>query len=366
MKKYITIALMLAFGIATLFAQTIDENAQQGTDNRGQAGFSFLKMAPTAKNIATAEAMVSGFDSAESMFYNFSETSEVEGISMFYANQSMYDNLLTLNTMALAFKISERFGLGFSVRHLTNTEDIEVTTIADPDGNDTSYSFQDLAIGAGLSYRATKRFSFGIKLKILSEIIHHVDSTAFVADVSSLYRLDFANSEITAMIENYGPDASFDGSGLRKIVDLTDDASADDEDIHINQDINRVVSLKTKEFAPPLRITLGYRFDIYGDNAIFEGSDAHKLTMLLKMDKSNNSFEAYSFGLTYRYNFSSFDVYASTGLKTYTESDYDSLYGVGAGVVFKASEGTKIGFDYAYKTHEDLDDTNVFSLVFNF
>jgi len=54
------------------------------------------------------------------------------------------------------------------------------------------------------------------------------------------------------------------------------------------------------------------------------------------------------------------------GYVMYQEEDWENRFSAGAGLMTRMSDTYALVIDYAYKTHDDLDASHVFSVGFNF
>ncbi len=341
-----------------------ETTSADGTNNRAQSGFIFLRLPVTARQVALEDSALTGEDGAMSAFVNISEIADLEGISLGYSNQNYYEGLFQMNNFALTAKVSERIGLAFSARSLTSQE-MEVRTMADPEGESgLTYRFKDMAIGLGFGYRITKRFSIGSKVKFVNESIRNTTATTFLIDIATTYRLNYKNMRIIANFENFGPEGAFEGQQLWDTVDPTDDENS--EDPVDNTDIPLDYMLRTKEFPAPAKIAIGLKGDLVGENAFFTSRD-NLLVMSTSVIKTKDQFENFNFGLEYKYTgMDNFELIGRVGTKQHREEDYDAEYAFGAGVKYMMSETSSINLDYSYTNHEWLDQSHMMTIGFNF
>jgi hypothetical protein len=362
MKKLSIIFLLIACMASFALAVDVDTSAQADTNNRGMSGFTFLKLPATARQAALGEAIYSNDISASAMFGNISEIADIEGTSMYYTNIMLYDNLFQVSNFALTTKISERMALGVMAQYLS-TDPIEITTLDDPDGTDIEYNYHDMALGVGMGYRVTRRFSIGMKAKYVEEKIYNTSATAFLFDVSTLYRLQYSNIKIAAILENYGTDTKFSGNDLWRQVDTTTGSGIPDQ-----TDPKLPVELNTKEFGAPVKIVVGVSGDFLGSNSAFlNDMDDHVGTLYASMYKTNDQKESFHLGMEYQFiGLEGFQFALRGGYIMYQEEDWENRFSAGAGLVAHMSDTYALVIDYAYKTHEDLDESHVFSVGFNF
>jgi len=362
--KYIFLTIL----IISLFVPSMayedpgfDQDASKGTNNRGQAGYLFLLRPTNARQMALQESDKSGCNSAMMMFDNVAEIIELDGLSLAYTRQQLYDSLLMMNNFAITNKLSKRFAIGVTIRQM-NSEEMKVTTLNDPDGESgLTYTYQDLAIGAGFAYRPTTRFSIGAKLKLISESIHTAQSTSFGFDVSTLYRLDFLNSKLSAGLENYGPESDFSGSGLWNLTDLT----PENQDVEDTTDVNRKTQLLVDEFPLPTKIHVGFSSEIIGEKGFNVKDSVGRLSATLL--KTNDQFESFSFGFEYKYQgLNRLELVGRAGAKYHQESDYNTGMGIGFGLNYEMQNDSNLNISYAYSPHEDLDSSHLMTIGFLF
>lgn len=363
MRKWILLAILI-ISVAGLSIAQVEDQFQEGTDNRGTAGLVFLKLPATPRALALGGAAFSGDKDASATFYNISEIGDTTGVSMFYARQSLYEDMFFLDNIAVSTKVSERMGITFFAQYLS-TDPIDITTLEEPEGTGATYDFSSIAMGAGFGMRVTKRFSIGAKFKYVQESIKDTNASAIAVDIATLYRLNFLNAEIATVFNNYGPDSKFGGNDLWNTLDPTPDEGTNipPEDV---TDINQPYSLNTKEFALPINIAVSVKMDLIGENSFIEIDD-NVFSFYTAMVKSNDSDETFSFGGEYTYSgLSSFDFVLRGGYKVYQEEDWDNKASFGAGIKYNYGESNSIFIDYAYANHVDLDATHFFSVGFNF
>lgn len=358
MKKCLAVLLAVAFIAGVASAQI---GPQRETDNRGMSGFAFLKMPVSARSVALCESSYSNDMNASAIFANISELSDINSASLFYSNQRVWDNLITLNSFAVGVKVSERIAIGAFVRALS-TDPIGITTLESPEGTGIDYEVTDTEMGVAFSARVTKRFSIGLKVKGVSEKIAQTSASTVLFDVATLYRITFSNIRISTVFENYGPDARYDGNDLWWKGDLTTGTT----DLPSQTDPNRSANLTTKEFSAPTSITVAVKADIIGENTMVP-VEGNVLSLHTAMIKSNDSFENGSFGLEYMYTgLKSFEFALRGGMQMYREKDWDTTYAFGGGIKYAASEDYSFGIDYAYRSHDQLDQSHFFSINVNF
>jgi len=365
MKKILLSLTVVMIAVLPLIAQTtFDENASKGTNNRGQAGFLFLKLPSTARQVALMESAMSGEDSAMSMFVNISEIADLSDYGFAYTNQYLYDGLLSLNILAFTAKVSERMALGFSLKSL-QSEEMRVTTVGDPEGaRGITYTFSDMALSAGFGYRVSKRFSIGANVKFVSEQIHRVSASTVLFDVATLYRVNYMNIKIAATMENFGAETRFGGSDLWRSADLTDDEmTTNTSEI---TDINRRLNLVTNEFPAVIKIGLSVSGDVIGNGGLMQNDD-NKVTVSCGLIKTNDQFESISTGLEYAYVGVKDMAFMLRGsVKQFREEDYDMKYAFGGGIYYAMSESMNLKLDYAYQPHDDLDQSHIFTVGMGF
>ncbi len=356
MRKVIMSIVVIVALVASMAAQQIFED-QKGTNNRGTTGFTFLKNPVSARLSALGETAFAGDKTAASMFANVAELPEIKSASMFYTNSSLYGDLLVQNSFAVGVKVSERIAIGAFARTLKPKEPMEITTIAQPEGTGYTYEYSDTDMGVAFGYRATKRFSIGVKVHMVSEQIDQSKASAFLFDIGTDYRISYANIRIAALLENFGADAKFEGNNLWQRLD--DDITST---IPGATNVLRVLDLTTKEFAPPTRIILSVKGDIIGENSPLKIQDSI-LSLYTGLLKTNDQFESFQVGMEYIYTgLTGVEIALRGGTKMYREEDYDAVYTVGGGLSYMFSENYGIVFDYAYRPNDILDETHMFSL----
>jgi opacity protein-like surface antigen len=243
----------------------------------------------------------------------------------------------------------EGFGsIGFDLKALS-LGDFEITTEDVPDGTGQIFNPTYVTLGLTYSRLLTDRISVGVTGNLISERIDRVSATGFAFSFGVQYT-DFASVNglaIGVAVKNIGPGMQFDGSGLLREAEITD---------NLRPPSPLKIDAATDEL--PSIIELGvayqYRFD-----------EQNNLTGSALFQNQNMSDDEYKFGAEYAFdNMLFFRAGYAFSQETRTDSH---IYGLTLGAGIQYNFGTvALGFDYAYRDVDFFDANHVFALKIGF
>ncbi len=171
----------------------------------GTTGVNFLKIGPTSRAVAMADAFIAIADDASGLYYNpagmvnvpkrelvFSHVSYPAGI-----NYDFVGGMMPLPAMGAA--------IGVSLTALY-TDEMDVTTPGRPYGTGETFTASDFSAGVSYAQRLTDRFSVGGTLKYIQENLADEAAYGWAADVGTFYDTGWRSMRIAMMITNFGPD----------------------------------------------------------------------------------------------------------------------------------------------------------------
>jgi len=91
------------------------------------------------------------------------------------------------------------------------TDDMEVTTIDQPNGTGEMFGISNYALGLSFARNLTENLSVGVTAKIVHEKYFEYGYTGVAFDIGTLYRTDFRGLKIGMSILHFGPEVKFDG-----------------------------------------------------------------------------------------------------------------------------------------------------------
>lgn len=172
------------------------------------AGAQFLEIGVSGRAIGMGEAFVAVANDASAMYYN------PAGLTQ------LYDREVVLSHISYVADIRYDFaGLAYPLYRLGGVLGVGFYSLDAGDMDETTYEyfrgtgriFGARSYAATLSYgRAlTDRFSVGVTVKLVDEMLEDERATGWAADVGTSYDTGFRNFKIAMVITNFGPDMTF-------------------------------------------------------------------------------------------------------------------------------------------------------------
>lgn len=335
MKKRILISLMMVGCVSAGFAQS-----KAGT-TVGQ----FLLIEPNARIAAMGNAGATIYNELQSAYYN------PAAIGHFVSNgvqvtHSPWIADIAYDYAGVGIVLGEFGSLYASVTSL-NSGEIDVRTVERPLGTGERYTVSDLAFGLGYGRRISDRFTLGLQVSFLQEIIWHSSMSAFALSLGTLYRVSPDGIHIGASISNFGTRAKFDGTDLRVLYDQNPERFGDNASLP--------AELLTGDFPLPIlfRVGIGMPLQVDADNTITVAVDA--------FHPSDNT-ESVSLGAEWTY---AQTLFLRGGYQNLFLQDSEVGLTLGAGVRYDI-DMYGVGFDYAWADHGRLKETHRFSVGISF
>ena len=230
------------------------QDMQAGNKDRaGEAGASQLLINPWARSNGLGGANSAYVRGLEAQFLNVAGIAHTRTTEIVFAH-TMY--LVGTGTSIEAFGITQRMGEGGGVFGLSiisiNYGDIDITTVASPEGGLGTFSPRNMNINLSYARAFTSSIYGGINLKILSEQISNVSAGGVAIDAGIQYITGKREQiKFGVALKNVGPNLQFSGDGLtfRGIVPGAPNALT--------------VSHRSASLELPSLIRIGFSYDIY-------------------------------------------------------------------------------------------------------
>lgn len=357
-KRYILTSLLLLIFTLSLFLNL----SSYATTNVGTAGAQFLKIGPGARVDSLGGTFGAIANDVTTIYWNPAGLSQLEKTS-FSDTHTLWIADIQYNYLAFATPIENVGTLGASVTFL-NVPDIEITTLAKPDGTGLMYSAWDSAVSLAYSRQLYEKdsgakLSFGINTKYIHQQIHREKATGVALDVGTLYHTGWRSLRIGMSFSNFGPEMSFSGPDLETgVEEAGDERNAEYLPFPDTSNPARKAELKTIEYPLPANFRLGVAYDLID-------SDDNLLTIALDGNHPNDNSERLNFGMEYWYKRM---AAIRAGYKLRLGPDrVDDQEGItlGLGINLKFS-GTTLSLDYAYADFGHLQQAHRISLGLNF
>ena len=354
---------IFTFLLLIIFALFIFSNVQShATTNVGTAGAQFLKIGPGARVDSLGGTFGAIANDVTTIYWNPAGLSQLEKTS-FSDTHTLWIADIQYNYLAFATPIENVGTLGASVTFL-NVPDIEITTLAKPDGTGLMYSAWDSAVSLAYSRQLYEKdsgakLSVGINTKYIHQQIHREKATGVALDVGTLYHTGWRSLRIGMSFSNFGPEMSFSGPDLETgVEEAGDERNAEYHPFPDTTNPARKAELKTIEYPLPSNFKLGIAYDLID-------SDGNLLTVALDGNHPNDNSERLNFGMEYWYRRT---AAIRAGYKFRLGPDrVDDQEGItlGLGINLKFSE-TTLSLDYAFADFGYLQQAHRISLGLNF
>jgi len=336
MIRRILLALLI-LGLVMINSGAAGEFSKVGT-----VGAQFLKIGVGAKYVAMGEASVACVNDAYAIYWNPANLTQLTGNNLHFTNVDWIDDV-QLNYVAFGkpWGNSSAWGVGITV--LTMGE-MEVTTVAEPEGTGEKFSASDYSISVGYARKLTDRFSLGGSFKYIWERISEESATGFAFDFGTLFFTGLRDLRIGMNISNLGPEMKLDGPELDVFYTPYPE----------NTNYDQVKSkLAVEPYDLPLTFRVGLAYDLYP-------SADSRLTLSSEAKHPNDNVQQVSFGGEWVWKEM---VALRSGYKLNYEEEGLTL---GGGMKLKTGERTTLELNYAWADFNRLQSVHRFSLGFDF
>ena len=279
----------------------------------------FMKIPIGARATAMGSAFVAVADDASAVYWNPAGIARLRGsiVAVHHLNWAA-DVSMTQGTYV--FGLGSFGMLALSARSLY-MDDMEVTTVFNPDGTgeffDAGYSSYGLTYARSL----TDKFSMGATASLVHAGLDDLSSNAFAFDVGTLYDTGFRSLKIGMAIQNMGSELSYiDGAKAAKLPIL---------------------------------------FRVGGSIMLVQSMD-HQVVTTAEFSHPPDNNERLNWGAEYQFKNFFF-------LRAGRNFGYDAeKICAGAGLKFPTSLSSETRFDYSYTDMSDLSGAHRFSLEIGF
>ena len=308
----------------------------------GTTAANFLEVGVGARPVALGGAYVALAEDVSSIYWNPAGLARIRNFQVIM-NHAEWLADINFEYLGLAKRIPGIGVAGLAISAV-NMSDMEVRTVANPDGTGEMFSVSNLAIQFSYARAVTDRFSIGFSSKYVYEQIWHMSASAIAFDFGTLYRTTFNGLTIGMSISNFGTSMQMMGRDTQIRVDI-DPLSAGNND-------NIRGSLATDHFPLPLIFRFGIMMPVKFTNG-------QELFFMVDGLHPNNNHQSVNIGMEY-----------ALGQRLFLRGGYKSLFleegeeGFTAGIGFKAKAFRYFGFmvDYAYQDFGRLLNTQFFTL----
>jgi hypothetical protein len=318
-----------------------------GFNKVGTTAAPFLKIELGARPVAMGGSFVALANDPSGIYYNPAGIAELNkiyvtgGHTVWFADLDYNYATFVLPTRRINFGIWSSF---------LSSDDIEITTIENPEGTDQYYKYIDGLLGFTISAFLSDRLSVGLSGKYIQQTLYNESASTFALDVGSILRTPFRGLRLGMCMVNYGGRMQLSGNDLIVQTDPWPDYQG-------NPDVE--ARLTTESFPLPLAFKLGIAFDVIGEDEAFFRNENHRITIAVDGIHPNDGEEKLHIGCEY-------GLFEMLFLRGGYKVNYDTQkFTAGAGM--KVAIGTRdILVDYAYVDMDVLDATHRISVTIGF
>lgn len=336
MKKLLLRLLVLMLWIGCLDAL--------GQSKAGSSSAQFLKIGVGARAIGMGDAFAAVSDDALALYWNPAGLALLDRVSLTTTHTEWFAGL-SHDFVGVVVPIGQN-ALGASVTFL-NSDEIEITTLLQPEGTGLYYDATDMAISLSYARRLLDRLSVGLSGKFVHQRLYNETASSFGIDVGTLLDTGFEGLRIGMCLSNFGGDMQLDGTDV--IVPYNRGGN-----IAITPDVE--AKLSTESWPLPTNFRVGIAMDILGveGKSIFS-SETNRLTLAIDANHPTDNVERGSIGIEYAWQNR---VALRAGYK-YNYYEEELTLGGGLNVTI---ENVEMLFDYAWADFGRLGHVHRFTL----
>jgi opacity protein-like surface antigen len=342
-KQQALIGLML---ILLLIITSIEAYSQE-VKKVGTSSAAFLKIPVGSRGASMGGAFVSLADDPSALYWNPGGLSRNQNYSLM-VDHSPWLPGLNYNFFGVVIPMQSFGTLGISVTALT-TEEMDVTTPANPMGTGEKFDASSMAVGFSYGRSLTDRFSIGGTFKYINERIFNCKATGLAFDIGTIYDTPLSGLRLGVSVSNFGSKMRIDGEDLNVRVDIAPTQLGNNQSV--------VGRLKTERFDLPLIMRLGLSYDAWR-------SENFRLT--LAADGINPSDNAQNVNVGAELSFLNEMFILRGGYNELFLEDREKGLALGAGFRTNISNGVGFGAGYAYQNFSHLNNVNRFTLTLSF
>lgn len=244
----------------------------------GTAVAQFLEIGVGARGTGMGEAFTSLTNDAGSAFWNPAGLVGAEKRNL-YTSYTVWPADISIGCVAFSMNFGNIGTFALSSAYLM-TDDMDVTTVYQPNGTGQSFSISNFALGLSYARFLTDHLSIGLTSKIVREKYLDYGYTTWALDMGTIYRTGFHGLNLGMSILHFGPEIKFSGD----YIDYSDPKS---------KDVNKPKTFET--YSLPINFRIGLSMNLLD-------TPNNKVTTSADMIHPNNNLEQYNWGVEYGFN----------------------------------------------------------------
>ncbi|MDH4069558.1 MAG: PorV/PorQ family protein [Ignavibacteria bacterium] len=308
----------------------------------GTSAAKFLSIPVGARALGMGGAFVAVADDASAMFWN------PAGIAQNYQAEAMFSHSqwiadINFNYGGVTSPLGDFGTLGLHFTSLS-LDEMERTTIDQPDGTGEFFSVGSIEVGVSYARYLTDWFAIGANVKYINERIWNSTATGWAVDIGTLFTTPFDGLKFGASIANFGTKMQIDGDDLLTQKDISPISGN-------NANVN--ARLTTDRFDLPLTLRIGLSYEA------IEDEDQQLLVNIDAMHPNDNT-ESVNIGAEYTLFRKIFAIRA--GYKALGIRDSEEEFTFGGGINYNVAADLRLKFDYAFESFGILNNVHKFTL----
>jgi hypothetical protein len=322
MRKFILFLL-------ALFLISYSQIFAQGVTKKGTTAAAFLGIDVGPRAIAMGSSFVSVANDATAMYWNPAGISHMDNFNATFSNTKWIADL-SFNFAGIVFPLEGIGTVGLNTTFLT-MDQIERTTIENPDGTGEMFDAGSYAFGLSFARNLTDQFAIGFNVKYINERLYHVSADGFAVDVGALFNTGLNGLTLGMSISNYGTKMQLNGRDLNFQTDLAPNISGNNYSIP--------AELQTDQYELPLLFRVGVSMDV------LKGAGNSNLILSADALHPNDDVEYINLGGEYVF----YDILSlRAGYKGLFDDTMEQGICFGGGVHYTVLESATFYFDYSY------------------
>jgi len=323
----------------------------------GTSAAQFLKLGVGARAGALGEAAVTVASDVTGLFWNPASVASIQRTSLAVSRNQLYADM-AYNFFGVVQPLSGSSTIGISALYL-DSGDMEITTLASPDGTETYFSWEAYSLGITYSRFVTDRLSLGGTVKYIREGAYHQKAHTLAIDLGSLLDTGVMGLKLGMCLSNFGGQMQLTGPGLQVTTEryptnpgaLVDDAY-----------------LKTESFPLPLIFRMGLATELVGAEGQLAKSSMNRMTIYADAYDPNDALLRSNFGFEYQWNkiLSLRAGFRGVSVEDDAYNSYDTAsYTFGGGIQYDLNVAY-VQFDYCYTDFKLLGTGHMFTMALAF
>jgi opacity protein-like surface antigen len=340
---------IFVFIFILVFANTIHLNAQiiRDVSKVGTTAAPFLSIEVGARAIGMGGAYAAVANDATALYWNPAGLARMTSSGEVTLNHTEWLADISYDFAGVVLSLGRGGKVGLSFTSLT-MGDMDVRTIAYPEGTGEKFGASDFAIGTSYARNLTDRFSIGFTAKYVNQKLWHESASSFAIDIGTLFTTQFNGMTVGMSISNFGNKMQMLGRDTQIPVDVAPDKEGNNSKI--------VGNMQTDKWSLPLIFRFGVAMNLI-NNYNF------RWTVAVDAMHPNDNTEYLNVGTEYAIKNI---VFLRAGWKNLFMKDSEEGLTAGAGLAYNLMGNIKLKLDYAFGDFGILENVQKFSLGMQF